>query len=289
MTAILEGLADQAAGLRRLLRPAAPRVLALCSAPGVGRSVICASIAAWLARIGRRVLVLDCTDHGAGDFLGAQTRPDILDAARAGFAPAEFRAQVHAGLAVVRAGRAVRSLARLSPRDETRLARALEAAASDTDCVLVDTAGDDLVLPSVCAEPVLVVRPDAHSVLESYRLLKRIAPMVARRPVLVLVNRARPGVPAMRFFGNLSDTARQFLGMSLVFAGEIPEDESLQRASSMKQPVVEMFPGSPAARALRGCAFGLLGRDDAEALGMEAFVGRLAAAARAIAPHRAQA
>jgi flagellar biosynthesis protein FlhG len=289
LSAALEGIADQAAGLRRMLRPAAPRVLALCSAPGAGRSAVCASIAAWLARIGRRVLVLDCADHGAGVLLGAQTRPDILDAARAGFAPAEFRALVHAGLAVVRAGRAVRALARLSPGDEARLARALEAAAGDADCVLVDTAGDDLVLPSVCAEPVLVMRPDADCVLESYRLLKRLAPVTARRPVLVLVNRAGPGVPSMRFFGNLSDTADRFLGMSLAFAGEIPEDQSLQRTSSLKQPVVEMFPGSPAARALRGCAFGLLGRDDAEALGIKAFIDRLAAAARTIAPHRARA
>ncbi len=93
----------------------------------------------------------------------------------------------------------------------------------------------------------------------------------------------------MRFFGNLSATARQFLGLSLEFAGEIPEDESLQRASSLKQPVVEVFPGSPAARAVRTCALRLLGRDSAEALGAEAFVGRLSAAAGAIAAQRSQA
>ena len=92
----------------------------------------------------------------------------------------------------------------------------------------------------------------------------------------------------MRFFGNLSATARQFLGIS-EFAGEIPEDESLQRASSLKQPVVEVFPGSPAARAVRTCALGLLGRDSAEALGAEAFVGRLSAAAGVIAAQRSQA
>jgi flagellar biosynthesis protein FlhG len=288
LTIALDGLADQAAGLRRLLRPAAPRVLAFSSVAGAGRSALCASLAASLARAGRRVLVLDCADSGAGILLGAQSRLDLLDAARAGFAPAEFSTQVNAGLAVVHARRAIRALAHLSTRDEARLARVLEAAASEADCVLVDTAEHDLVLPSVCAEPVLVVQPNADCVLASYRLLKRVAPMAARQPMLVLVNRARPGVPSMRFFGNLSATARQFLGMSLEFAGEIPEDESLQRASSLKQPVVEMFPGSPAARALRGCAFGLLGRDSAEALGMEAFVGRLTAAARAIAPNRAQ-
>jgi MinD-like ATPase involved in chromosome partitioning or flagellar assembly len=217
--------------------------------------------------------------------LSCESCLDLLDAARR-VGTAEFSTQVNAGLAAVHAD-AGSYPASHHARRCTAGART-EAAASETDCVLVDTPEHDLVLPSVCAEPVLVVQPNADCVLASYRLLKRVAPMAARRPMLALVNRAKPGVPSMRFFGNLSATARQFLGMSLEFAGEIPEDESLQRASSLKQPVVEMFPGSPAARALRGCAFGLLGRDSAEALGMEAFVGRLTAAARAIAPNRAQ-
>ena len=91
------------------------------------------------------------------------------------------------------------------------------------------------------------------------------------------------GVQSLQFFGNLSATARQFLGITLEFGGEIPEDESIQRASSLKQPVVEVFPGSPAARAVRTCALQLLGRDGAQAPSVEAFVGRLSAAAGAIA------
>jgi flagellar biosynthesis protein FlhG len=176
----------------------------------------------------------------------------------------------------------------VSARDRERLIRVLEAMRRESDCVLVDTASEDLVLAARCSEPVLVMRPHAEGMLESYRLLKRLTSMLAGRSVLVLVNRATPGVQSMRFFGNLSATARQFLGLSLQFAGEIPEDESLQRASSLKQPVVELFPGSPAARAVRSCAFGLLGRDNAEALGAEAFVGRLSAAAGVIAAQRSQ-
>jgi flagellar biosynthesis protein FlhG len=289
LTIALEHHTDQAAGLRLLLRPVAPRVIAFCSAPRAGRSALCASFAGALTRVGRRVLVLDCADAGAATLLGAAGRPDLLDAARAGLGPREFVAHADAGVAVVRADRAFRSLVQLSARDRERLVRALEAARSESDCVLVDTAGGDLVLAAGCSELVLVMRPHAEGVLESYRLLKRMAPMMAGRIVLILLNRARPGVQSMRFFGNLSATARQFLGMSLEFAGEIPEDESLQRASSLKQPVVDVFPGSPAARAVRGCALGLLGRDNAEGLGVEAFVGRLSAAARTIAAQRAQA
>lgn len=289
MTVTLEHTADQAAGLRRLLRPTPARMIAFCSAPGAGRSALCASFAGALARAGRRVLVLDCADAGAAALLGAASRPDLLDAARASLGPRELVAQAGANVAVVRAGRAFRALARVSARDRERLVRMLAAVRRESDCVLVDTASDDLVLPAGCSELVLVTRPHAEGVLESYRLLKRMAPSLAGRVMLVLMNRTRPGVPSMRFFGNLSATARQFLGISLEFAGEIPEDESLQRASSLKQPVVEIFPGSPAARAVRTCAFGLLSRDSPGALGAEAFIGRLSAAAGAIAAQRSQA
>jgi flagellar biosynthesis protein FlhG len=268
---------DQAAGLRRLLHCGAPRVFAFCSVPGMGRSVLCASFAGALARVGRRVVVLDCTDSGAASVLAGAVRPDLLDAARSGLGPGELVAQIGA-VAVVQARQAFRATEQFAVRERERLGRALAAICTSSDCVLVDTAGDDLALAAACDELVVVIRPHAEGMLASYRLLKRMAPWVAARSVRVLVNGARPGVQSMRFFGNLSATARRFLGLSLEFAGEVPEDESLQRASRLKQPVVSVFPGSPAARAMQTCALGLLGRDDAETFGMQAFIGRLSAA-----------
>jgi flagellar biosynthesis protein FlhG len=286
LTLALDNLSDQAAGLRRMLQPALPGIVAFCSAPGAGRSALCASFAAALAHAGRRVLVLDCAGAGAGSLLGAPRRPDLLEGARAGLGPGELIAQAGPAVAVVRAERALRELAQVSERDRDRVARALEAVRRESDCVLVDTPGDARVLAAGCSDVLLVMRPDTEGVLAAYRVLKRTAPMLAGQPVQVLANRVAPGARPRRFFGNLSATARQFLGMSLAFAGEIPEDECFQRASSLKQPVVEVFPGSAAARAVRGCAFGLLRRDRPEALGAEAFVRRLTAAARTIAAQR---
>ena len=277
MTIALEHTADQAAGLRRLLQPAVPRMIAFCSAPHAGRSVLCAGFAGALARAGQRVLMLDCAEAGAAVHLGAPGRPDLMDAARAGLGLRELVAPAGARVSVVRAGRAFRNLGLASAPDRERLARLLAAARRESDCVLLDTASDAAALATECSELVLVMQPHPESMLDSYRLLKRMAGRLTGRAVLVLVNRARAGVPSMQFFGNLSATARQFLGIALEFGGEIPEDDSVQRASSLKQPVVEVFPGSPAARAIRTCALQLLGRDGAQAPSVEAFVGRLSA------------
>jgi flagellar biosynthesis protein FlhG len=289
LTLALDNPSDQAAGLRRLLHPVLPRIVAFCSAPGTGRSALCASFAAALAHAGRRVLLLDCAGAGAGTLVGAPRRPDLLDAARAGLGPGEVIAQAGTAVAVVRAGRALRELAELSARDRDRVMRMLEALRRESDCVLADAPDDPRVLVAGCSDVVLVIRPDTEGVLAAYRVLKRIAPILAGQTVQVLANQVVRGAQSRRFFGNLSATARQFLGMSLAFAGEIPEDECFQRASSLKQPVVEVFPGSAAARAVRGCAVGLLGREHAEALGAETFVGRLTAAARTIAAQRVRA
>jgi flagellar biosynthesis protein FlhG len=277
---------DQAAGLRRLVPGGPLRVITLSSTQGAGRSTICASLALALARAGRRVLVLDCAeqDGGAAALLGASPGPDLLEAARSGLDPHEVSARTAAGVTVARARRAMHALGRVSDRDRDRLGACLEALCGETDCILVDSARGDVSLAAAGGELILVLRAEARAVVDSYRLLKRLALASGRRQALVLVNHAVPGVPHLRFFGNLSDTATRFLGMSLDLLGEVPQDDCLRRASSLVQPVVEMFPASPAAGALRGCALALLAQDAAGRLDASAFVRRLGAAARLTGP-----
>ena len=122
LTIALEHAADQAAGLRRLLRPAAPRMIAFCSAARCGpqravrelrrgaRARRSARAGAGLRGRGRR---LRCWGPGpAGPAGRCARRPRSPRVRCAGAARA---------LAVVRAGRAFRGLAQVSVRDRERL------------------------------------------------------------------------------------------------------------------------------------------------------------------------
>jgi flagellar biosynthesis protein FlhG len=52
----------------------------------------------------------------------------------------------------------------------------------------------------------------------------------------------------------------QFLTARVAFLGHVPRDENLQRALMAQRPLVELFPRSPASRALETLARGLLER-----------------------------
>ncbi|HTT37865.1 MAG TPA: hypothetical protein VMH32_09370 [Burkholderiales bacterium] len=258
-----EALADQAAGLRRLLRGGALRSITLVGAGADGDpSLATADLAAALARHGRAVLLLECTDKAT----------DALDIGH----QAEHRPPGEAGtssLQVLRASFAGR-------QDALRLVRALDPAAKSADILLIEASPPaDLACAAAARELILAVSPSAVGITGAYRFLKRLHHPSDRRRIFVLVHRGRSETHAGRIFGNLSATCRRFLNLSVEYMGCIPDDERIERGARLSRPVAEPFPRSGPALAWDACAERLLrwpglGDDD-----MADFARRLIAAA----------
>jgi flagellar biosynthesis protein FlhG len=172
------------------------------------------------------------------------------------------------------------ALAGLSPANEVRLEETMEALWAGADVVIVDAAPNDLPNCAVADDLMLVTQADAHSMTETYRLVKRLTKGCGRLRASVLINRVRIPAQADRFFGNLSMTATQFLGIALELGGRIPYDEYMERATLSRQPVVEEFPSAPSSKMLLNCAETLLNRPESGARQGGAFAGRLIAVAR---------
>jgi flagellar biosynthesis protein FlhG len=137
----------------------------------------------------------------------------------------------------------------------------LLSAARDKDVVLVDAAREGR---SVCAglsgdQPLLLVlNATATGVTESYALLKKMAKHNGRQAFDIVVNKVRDEREALALFDNISQVARHHLQVQLEYMGFIPLDENMKRATQACRPVVEAFPSSPAALAMREVAQGLL-------------------------------
>lgn len=257
--------ADQATGLRHLLRSSAPRIIAVISAPSAGRSAVCANLAVCLAAAGRRVLVLDCAANGAGaaGLLGVRLQEAPLDPLYPEMGLADFTTEARAGVSVVWERRTAAALARQSAPAQGGPIGTLPTLGRGIDWVLVDTAGVTPVpLVGPGREALLVLRADSQGLLDGYRVLKRLAAGGGPGRVLVLINHTGPGVDALRVFDNLALAAHRFLKVSLELVAEVPQDQSLRRASDLSRPVVEAFPGSPSGQALRSCGVALLGRGE---------------------------
>jgi flagellar biosynthesis protein FlhG len=250
-------LADQAAGLRRLLAGSALRTIAVTSAtPSAGRTLVAVNLAVSLTRLGLRILLLDCA-VGRGTaawLLGAPPTGDLLGGARGVADPRSLVVEGFAGVRVARAQALVAALSGAPGPEASRLSRVLDSLREDADMLLVDASAAGVALGAASGELILLVGPGARAMTESYRLIKRLYRDFGRRRIHILVNRADSPTHADRIFGNLSATSRRFLDLPLESVGHIPDDERMLRAARLRQPVVEAFPEAACARALRQCA-----------------------------------
>lgn len=252
-----EVVLDQATGLRRLLAQSALRTIAIGSAgPTAGRSVITANLAVALARQGRGVVVLDCAPaRGSAGWLLASQPPADLMAVGA----RDLRATFAEGVGGVRVARAPRlGVARSFESASAHLAQVLETLREDVDVLLVDAPPGDLVWSAAAGELIVLTGPGAQAMTESYRLIKRLNVDGGRRRMHILANRMQSASHADKIFGNLSATSKRFLNLPLEFLGCIPDDERMSRAARLRQMVVEAFPESECARAVRECADAVL-------------------------------
>jgi len=252
-----EVVLDQATGLRRLLAQSALRTIAIGSAgPTAGRSVITANLAVALARQGRGVVVLDCAPaRGSAGWLLASQPPADLVAVGA----RDLRATFAEGVGGVRVARAPRlGVARSFESASAHLAQVLETLREDVDVLLVDAPPGDLVWGAAAGELIVLTGPGAQAMTESYRLIKRLNVDGGRRRMHILANRMQSASHADKIFGNLSATSKRFLNLPLEFLGCIPDDERMSRAARLRQMVVEAFPESECARAVRECADAVL-------------------------------
>ena len=258
-----ERLVDQAEGLRRLMVRASTHVVTVAAArTGLGATSVVVNLAAALAQAGKDVLVLDenLSHDNVANMLALKPRHDLLNAVRRDKSWREVMLHTHGGVRVLPAARAIQSLPKLSATEREYLLKCLAEASQDADVVLVDAAareGNFFSAGLASDQPlVLVLNATASAITESYAMIKRMAMRDGRRNFEILVNKARDAGEAQAVFGNVAQVARRHLNVRVEYMGYIPLDEKLKRATQLCRPVVEAFPGAPAA-----LAFAELGRD----------------------------
>jgi flagellar biosynthesis protein FlhG len=282
---MIETLADQAAGLRRLLSPRVARTVAVTGASAsAGHSALAANLAVALAR-DLNVLLVDARGgaYGSARMLGAEPLPDLLEVVLDGRPADEICARRGDALRVVRAHEIFAAAPRLSDRQARRLSDKLAQVCAAADWVIVDAEPWSVAPLAAADHAVLVVGDDTEALTAAYRVLKRMAAGFGPRRVCVVMNEVRSPARAHKIFGNLAATAAQFLSLPLECMGQIPDDERQQQAVSLRRPLIELFPESPGAAAARGCADALLALLAQPGAPAPAFAGRLLEALRAAA------
>lgn len=253
---------DQANGLREMVlrdREGRPplRVVSVTSGKGgVGKTNIACNLATLAARGGRKVLLLDA-DLGLANadiVLGIAPHHHLGHLLDGSVPLDDILAEGPNGMRIIAASTGVQELTRLGDDQKLRLLEALEEIQDRFDLVVVDCGagiGDNVLFFAGSAqETLLVVSPEPTALTDAYATVKVLSQQAGVESFAVVVNPVPTEAHGREVFSKLTRVTERFLQAKVRFAGWIPRDENLQRALMAQRPMVELFPRSPASRAM---------------------------------------
>jgi flagellar biosynthesis protein FlhG len=247
---------DQAAGLRRMLAGARPRVFTFLSATSdEEKGAMLVNLGASLVRVGSKVVLLDATasPSGIAARLHAPRGASLLQVARGERAMSQILQILPQGFGLARLSHG----AFQGGAEVEQVGRVFGALAEKTDIVMVDGMLDDddcFPLPAMAAGEIVVqVSSSAASIKTGYSIIKRLTEQLGRRSFSVLVTGASEH-EAQLVYQNMARAASRYLALQLDSLGSVPADEHLKHAARLGRAVIDAFPMAGASHAFRRLA-----------------------------------
>ena len=233
------------------------RVISFTSGKGgVGKTQTIVNTAIALARLGKTVLLLDA-DLGLANvnvLLGIQPKYTLHDVFCGRKSLREIIINGPGGISIIPGASGVESICNLDGQQKMALLHGIEGVAHSYDYLLIDTragiSSDVMYFNSASEEIVCVINNEPTSLTDAYAVIKVLSTNYGERHISVIANNVLDDQDGLNAFQRLSKSVNRFLQVELKFLGSIPKDGAVTQAVRNQQPVLEMFPCSPASRAL---------------------------------------
>lgn len=279
--------------------PRLARSIAVTSGKGgVGKTTVSVNLAVQLARMGRRVVLLDA-DLGTANvdvicnLMPKGTLAHVV-AGRMDFD--DIALDAPGGFRVIPGASGLANIAALSREQLDHLANQMRRLEANADVILIDTGAG--VGPSVhafcaAAERMLVVTtPEPTAITDAYALIKTVHRPGASDPTErglsgasaamgipethLLINQCRDAAEGREVYGRVSAACRHFLDFTPRFAGHVVLDPRVQKAVRLRKPFTLHTPHTAAAKGLHQLAH-RLDRAAAEPVASQGILGRMSA------------
>ena len=253
--------ADQASGLRRMVKRNPVRVIAVTGGKGgVGKTNVSVNLATAMASDGKRVMLLDA-DLGLANvdvLLGLHTTHNLAHVMTGERSLEEIVVNGPEGLQIVPAASGVKRMTELTPTEHAGLIQAFSGISNDIDVLLIDTAAGiaDSVTSFTRAaqEVVVVVCDEPASITDAYALIKVLNKDHGVFRFRILANMAHSTQEGRELYAKLLKVTDRFLDVTLDYMGCVPYDEYMRKAIQKQKTVVEAYPRSKAAIAFKNLA-----------------------------------
>lgn len=250
---------DQASSLRRMNQSRLIKVIAVTGGKGgVGKTNITLNTAISMAKMGKRVMVLDA-DLGLANvdvMLGLRVEKNLSHVLSGECTLDDVLVEGPHGVMIAPATSGTQSMTELSPTEHAGLIRAFSELRTDIDVLIVDTAAgiSDMVLSFSRASQdiMMVVCDEPTSLTDAYALIKLLNREHGVFRFKIVANMVRDIREGQELFAKLSKVTNRFLDVALELVATIPYDENIRKSVRKQKAIVDAFPSSPASLAIKG-------------------------------------
>ena len=254
-------IVDQASSLRRMNQSKLIKVIAVTGGKGgVGKTNVTLNTAISLAQQGKRVMVLDA-DLGLANvdvLLGLRVEKNLSHVLSGECTLDEVLVEGPYGIKIAPASSGSQSMTELTATEHAGLIRAFSELQSQIDVLIVDTAAgiSDMVLSfsKASQDIIMVVCDEPTSLTDAYALIKILNKEHGIFRFKIVANMVRSMREGDELFSKLNKVTDRFLDVALELVAVIPFDENVRKSVRKQKAIVEAFPTSPAAMAIRRLA-----------------------------------
>lgn len=237
------------------------RVYAITSGKGgVGKTAVVANTAVAMAKIGKKVLILDA-DLGLANIdvvFGLAPRYNLNHFFAGDQDLSSILVEGPHGIKILPAGSGVQNFTRLDSNQKLRLLDGLDQMHNDFDFVLIDTeAGisENVTYFNTAAQEILVVTtPDPTAITDAYALMKLLSTQYQEKRFNLVVNQIQRENEALDVYRKLTMVSNRYLDISIDFLGSIPADKQMTDAIRKQRVIVDLFPSSKISAAFSNLA-----------------------------------
>ncbi len=250
---------DQARSLRTMNQMNLTKVIAITGGKGgVGKTNVTLNTAIALAQQGKRVMVLDA-DLGLANvdvMLGLRVDKNLSHVLSGECTLDEVLVEGPYGIKIAPAASGTQSMVELTATEHVGLIRAFSELQTKVDVFIIDTAAgiSDMVLSFARAsqDVVVVVCDEPTSLTDAYALIKLLNRDHGVFRFKIVANMVRSMKEGQELFSKLSKVTGRFLDVALELVATVPFDENVRRSVRKQKVIVEAYPNSPAAVAIKG-------------------------------------
>lgn len=252
---------DQAEQLRNIIkkeslvnRPVARVITVTSGKGGVGKSNICVNLSLQLAKLGKRVVILDA-DFGLANvevMLGIRPKYNLADLLFKGKSMKEIITEGPEGVSFISGGSGIRELTNLNRDQIVHLTQSLYELDELYDIIMIDTGAgiDDGIMSFICesTEVLVIVTPEPTSITDAYALLKTIDKKKDFSSELTTIrmvsNRVSSFDEGKELYDKMNVVIEKFLSIRMEYLGSIPQDELVSKAVMQQKPFSTLYPNS---------------------------------------------